>query len=258
MLLNQVSRANEGTYIIESLLACFGIILECNSRPSEAEARPNGALNNALYIFPFNQIIFDIKPFLHPGPRPPFLKYWNRITYIGTRNKAIATEVVVILLFTSGLRPLAFRGPNKNTHSDYSFGSDLMKEDFKCLQNFNKKSAQWESKTSLHKASVNNNFIFFGCGGGAVSPNPHNRHVTKVSPLHGINLTLFNGRLSKDGMTWSPGPVLGIFIPTFHIKVITIVAELPELFQLKCLSPALEARPHLNGNNTSIPRIKSD
>jgi hypothetical protein len=34
-----------------------------------------------------------------------------------------------------------------------------------------------------------------------------------------------------------------------------IVAELPELFQLKCLSPALEARPHLNGNNPSIPWI---
>jgi hypothetical protein len=33
------------------------------------------------------------------------------------------------------------------------------------------------------------------------------------------------------------------------------VAELPELFQLKCPSPALEARPHLNGNNPSIPRI---
>jgi hypothetical protein len=33
------------------------------------------------------------------------------------------------------------------------------------------------------------------------------------------------------------------------------VAELPELFQLKCLSPALEARPHLIRNNTSIPRI---
>jgi hypothetical protein len=33
------------------------------------------------------------------------------------------------------------------------------------------------------------------------------------------------------------------------------VAELPELFQLKCLSPTLEARPHLNGNNPSIPRI---
>jgi hypothetical protein len=33
------------------------------------------------------------------------------------------------------------------------------------------------------------------------------------------------------------------------------VAELPELFQLKWLSPASEARPHLNGNNPSIPRI---
>jgi hypothetical protein len=33
------------------------------------------------------------------------------------------------------------------------------------------------------------------------------------------------------------------------------VAELPELFQLKCLHPALEARPQLNGNNPSIPRI---
>jgi hypothetical protein len=37
--------------------------------------------------------------------------------------------------------------------------------------------------------------------------------------------------------------------------LITTVAELPELFQLKCLSHALEARPHLNGNNPSIPRI---
>jgi transposase InsO family protein len=33
------------------------------------------------------------------------------------------------------------------------------------------------------------------------------------------------------------------------------VAEPPELFQLKCLSPTLEARPHLNRNNTSVPWI---
>jgi hypothetical protein len=33
------------------------------------------------------------------------------------------------------------------------------------------------------------------------------------------------------------------------------VAEPPELFQLKCLSPALEARPHLNRNNPSVPQI---
>jgi hypothetical protein len=40
-----------------------------------------------------------------------------------------------------------------------------------------------------------------------------------------------------------------------QVLTITFVAELPELFRLKCLSPALEARPHLNGNNPSIPRI---
>jgi hypothetical protein len=39
-----------------------------------------------------------------------------------------------------------------------------------------------------------------------------------------------------------------------HLET-TYVVELPELFQLKCLSSALEARPHLNGNNPSIPRI---
>jgi hypothetical protein len=41
----------------------------------------------------------------------------------------------------------------------------------------------------------------------------------------------------------------------FTQKDLNLVAELPELFQLKCLSPALRARPHLNGNNPSIPRI---
>jgi hypothetical protein len=36
------------------------------------------------------------------------------------------------------------------------------------------------------------------------------------------------------------------------------VAEPPELFQLKCLSYALEAATHLNRNNPSVPQIKSD
>jgi hypothetical protein len=35
---------------------------------------------------------------------------------------------------------------------------------------------------------------------------------------------------------------------------IPAVAEPPKLFQLKCLSPALEARPHLNRNKLSVPR----
>jgi hypothetical protein len=36
---------------------------------------------------------------------------------------------------------------------------------------------------------------------------------------------------------------------------IPAVAEPPELFQLKCLSPALKARPHLNRNKPPVPRI---
>jgi hypothetical protein len=50
----------------------------------------------------------------------------------------------------------------------------------------------------------------------------------------------------------SPEPVPLLLI---GVSMIACVAELPELFQVKCLSPALEARPHLNGNNPSIPRI---
>jgi hypothetical protein len=46
---------------------------------------------------------------------------------------------------------------------------------------------------------------------------------------------------------------LKTFLPSWKEK--GAVAELPELFWLKCLSPTLEARPHLNENNPSIPRI---
>jgi hypothetical protein len=117
---------------------------------SKAEARPDGALDNPLYVFPFNQIIFDIKPFLHPGPEPPFPICWNWVACIRVSNESITTEVVVILLFASGLRlvqqfvhtakalrawfqSLASHSPNKQTHSDYSFGSELMKKDLKYL-----------------------------------------------------------------------------------------------------------------------------
>jgi hypothetical protein len=48
--------------------------------------------------------------------------------------------------------------------------------------------------------------------------------------------------------------VVGV-INTPNHPTLKSVAELSELFQLKCLSPALDARPHLNGNNPSIPRI---
>jgi hypothetical protein len=52
----------------------------------------------------------------------------------------------------------------------------------------------------------------------------------------------------SDTFPWGSGP-------TIDTLEDIVVAELPELFRLKCLSPALEARPHLNGNNPSIPRI---
>jgi hypothetical protein len=52
----------------------------------------------------------------------------------------------------------------------------------------------------------------------------------------------------------SGGAVLLLWANKFS-PLALIVVEPPELFQLKCLSPASEARPHLNENNTSVPRI---
>src|SRR5699024_11086750 len=108
-------------------------------------------------------------------------------------------------------------------HPNYSFGSNLMKKDLKYLQHFNHKFAQREPKACLQKASVNNDFIFLRSRGAVVSSNPHNRHVAKVSSSHGVNMTLFNGQFPEDGMAWSPGPILRIFISTFHIKFITVI-----------------------------------
>jgi hypothetical protein len=40
---------------------------------------------------------------------------------------------------------------------------------------------------------VDNNFVYFGRRGGAISSNPHNRNIVEISPFHGINLTLLDG-----------------------------------------------------------------
>jgi hypothetical protein len=104
VLLDYVSCANESTDIAESLLTRFGIIFNCYPRPSKAEARPYGTLDNLLNVLPLNQIILDMKRFLHLGPRPSFPECWNRVACIGTSNKSITTEVVVILFFASSLR----------------------------------------------------------------------------------------------------------------------------------------------------------
>jgi hypothetical protein len=61
--------------------------------------------------------------------------------------------------------------------------------------------------------------------------------------------------------SWSMGPKPAFprkYLWALHVSshlMSLCVAEPPELFQLKCLSPTLEARPHLNRNNPSVPRI---
>jgi hypothetical protein len=55
-------------------MSCLDIVPKSGGWPPNAEARPDGALDNPLYVFSFDQIILDIKPILHPGPGPPFSK----------------------------------------------------------------------------------------------------------------------------------------------------------------------------------------
>jgi hypothetical protein len=66
--------------------------------------------------------------------------------------------------------------------------------------------------------------------------------------------TMVNQVRNLDNTKWDDHEIVKVILRSL-VFVILLVAELPELFQLKCLSPALEARPHLNGNNPSIPRI---
>ena len=42
------------------------------------------------------------------------------------------------------------------------------------------------------------------------------------------------------------------------VDYVAVVAEPPELFQLKCPSHALEAATHLNRNKLSVSQIESD
>jgi hypothetical protein len=60
-----------------------------------------------------------------------------------------------------------------------------------------------------------------------------------------------NFRIKEKAKTTQDALSLGLFGPVSPARV----AEPPELFQLKCLSLTLKARPHLNRNKTSVPRI---
>jgi hypothetical protein len=60
---------------------------------------------------------------------------------------------------------------------------------------------------------------------------------------------------TKDGRNLAGDEARSHLKPVLNLYLLLTVAEPPELFQLKCLSPTLEARLHLNGNKTLVPRI---
>jgi hypothetical protein len=71
-----------------------------------------------------------------------------------------------------------------------------------------------------------------------------------------VSMVLVVERMAQEGQEpEGSGPATGVRTVQRPVYYVSAVAELPELLQVKCLSPALEARPHLNGNNPSIPRI---
>jgi hypothetical protein len=128
-------------------------------------------LNNPLDVFPLNQIVLHIEPLLHPGSRPSLAKCWNWIAYLRAGYEAIATKLVVILFFSSGLHLIrqfihvteAFRiwllslaphGPNANHHLDDGFGGELMKADFEGFQHFHQHIIQSKSMPRFHETSI--------------------------------------------------------------------------------------------------------
>ena len=141
-----------------------------NLWPSKAEAGPNGAHNNFFDTFSCLQVFLHVKPFLHPGSRPPFSVCWHWITCVGAGSKSITAKVIVILFLAHGLRlickfmhaaetfhawlhSLASHNLDKNSHSNNSFGGYLMKVNLINFQHSDHKPAQWEPKPSLEEVS---------------------------------------------------------------------------------------------------------
>jgi hypothetical protein len=53
VLLNQIPHANEGAHNTKGLLTLFNVAINIHIQPSEAEAGPDGVLDNFLDILPF-------------------------------------------------------------------------------------------------------------------------------------------------------------------------------------------------------------
>jgi hypothetical protein len=82
------------------------------------------------------------------------------------------------------LQPLAPHGLDKNSHSNKSFGGNLMKVYFKCFQNLDQHLVEWKTKTSFHQASEDYHFITFWQRNCVFSSNPHYRHIMKEFAFH--------------------------------------------------------------------------
>jgi hypothetical protein len=171
------------------------------------------------------------------------------VTGIGTGDKPITTEVVMILFFPHGLcliqkfvhatealstwfYPLASCCPDEDSHPQYSFGGQLVKENLVGIQYFNYKLTHQKPKPSFEEASENHNFVFLRGRDVVVSTSPHNRHISKVSPPHVFEVTLLNGRFSENCMAWSPGSILRIFATTFCIITVTVTSILRQALQI--------------------------
>jgi hypothetical protein len=127
--------------------------------------------------------------------------------------------------------PLAFRCPDEDSHPQYSFGGQLVKENLVGLQNFNYKLAQRKPKPSFEEASENHNFVFFRDRDVVVSANPHNRHILKVPSPYAFEVTLLDARFSENCMAQSPGSILRIFATAFCIETVTITSIFRQTFQ---------------------------
>jgi hypothetical protein len=186
-----------------------------------------------------SQIVLYIEPLLHSGSWPSLGKRWNWIAYFRTGYEAITTEIVVVLFFSNSLRlirqfmqvaetfhirllSLAPHGPNINPYPDDGFRGKLMKVDFEGFQHFDQHTIQREPKPRFHKTSIDNYLVSFGQRDIIFSFSLNNRNVTKIPSPHGINLSLFDCRLSENNMAWPPGPIFGILSLTFSIKVFTV------------------------------------
>jgi hypothetical protein len=95
---------NKRANCAEGPSTCFGCLINFYFQLSEAEAGPDGAHDDFFNVFSGLQIIFHVKPLLHPGPGPSLPKRWHWVSCARASNEAVATKIIMILFFTLWFR----------------------------------------------------------------------------------------------------------------------------------------------------------